>query len=60
MICRLLCLLLPLVALAGCVTAPAAGVPDHAPRYDYWENGGGACCPYHAQQFQAARAAKRS
>jgi len=27
--------------------------PDHEPRIDFWQNGGGACCPYHAQVYQA-------
>lgn len=23
--------------------------PDHEPKIDFWQNGGGACCAYHAQ-----------
>gem|GEM_PF-1336810 len=30
-----------------------ATAPDHEPRIDFWQNGGGACCPYHAQLHQA-------
>jgi hypothetical protein len=44
-----------LVSLTSCVSTPekatatpAGAVPDHKPRYDYYEQGGGACCPYHA------------
>ena len=32
--------------------------PDHEPSFDYWQNGGGACCPYHAQMYQAQAARK--
>ncbi|MCB1076194.1 MAG: hypothetical protein KDM63_00280 [Verrucomicrobiae bacterium] len=43
----------------GCVTNESGvasnQVPDHQPRYDYWENGGGACCAYHAQHGKDAR-----
>jgi hypothetical protein len=37
----------------------AAGKPDHEPSFDYWQNGGGACCAYHAQMYQA-QAARQS
>jgi hypothetical protein len=38
-----------------------ANEPDHEPKIDFWQNGGGACCPYHAQAYQAeALAAKKS
>lgn len=33
-------------------TGAAAAKPDHEPSFDYWQNGGGACCPYHAQMYQ--------
>jgi hypothetical protein len=36
----------------------SAAKPDHEPSFDYWQNGGGACCPYHAQMFQAEAARK--
>lgn len=52
------CLALAALVLTGCaITAPSSvgGGSDHEPHYDYWENGGGACCPHHAQQAGAAR-----
>jgi hypothetical protein len=30
-----------------------SGGPDHKPKVDFWQNGGGACCAYHAQLYQA-------
>ena len=24
---------------------------NHKPSFDYWQNGGGACCPQHANEF---------
>lgn len=36
----------------------AAVDPDHEPSFDYWQNGGGACCAYHAQMYQAQAARK--
>jgi hypothetical protein len=43
----------------ACVSTTPATVPDHEPRYDYWQNGGGACCPQHAKMFEEQRAAKK-
>lgn len=34
-------------------------VPDHEPKIDFWQNGGGACCPYHAQLYQEQALAGR-
>lgn len=36
----------------------SAAKPDHEPSFDYWQNGGGACCAYHAQMYQAEAARK--
>ncbi len=46
-------------ARGGRKSGTAAVKPDHAPSFDYWQNGGGACCPYHAQTYQA-QAARQS
>jgi|TARA_B110000305_G_C19375788_1_gene606893 outer membrane biogenesis lipoprotein LolB len=34
-------------------SAQKQGGSDHEPQIDFWQNGGGACCAYHAQQHQA-------
>ncbi len=50
------------LGLVSCETTPnvgdakpaAAGSADHKPSYDYWQNGGGACCPAHAAMFEGS------
>lgn len=46
------------MGLNSCESTPDSGAAkpsavggDHKPSYDYWQNGGGACCPAHAHLF---------
>ena len=63
-VCQLFAIIVSLPILVSgmvsCQTTPesgpspsgTAGGGDHKPSYDYWQNGGGACCPAHSHLFE--------